>query len=82
MRITAVWLGLTFGTWLARRCFIETHRVNLRVWVLVSATLALVTIALYMQDVKIFKTSDLADLHAAFTWATCPHRQEVENGAS
>ena len=62
-------LGLTVGAFLARRGNIKAHRINQTIWVLVNAALVLFLMLISMQDVKITKVSDLADVRTAVTWA-------------
>src|SRR5258705_10991140 len=60
--------GITYGFLLARRGNIDAHQVNQTTWVVLDLGLIAMIMAGSMQDVKIAKTADLADLRGVVPW--------------
>src|SRR5260370_33936513 len=60
--------GITYGFLLARRGNIDAHQINQTTWVILNIGLIVLIMAGSMQDVRIAKTADLANLRFGVTW--------------
>ncbi|HTQ75231.1 MAG TPA: hypothetical protein VMI74_13175 [Burkholderiales bacterium] len=60
--------GVTYGFALARRGNIDAHQINQTTWVVLNVGLIVLVMAGSMQDVKIARAADLADLRTGVTW--------------
>jgi hypothetical protein len=60
--------GLSYGFLLARRGNIDAHRINQTTWVALNIGLIALVMAGSMQDVKLARAADMANLRVGLTW--------------